>query len=102
VPKVVKFFLLLIVLAPLVFFIAKRNHEAIEIFAVEGVVADIKWNSSDHGMPIISIREGNQVKLFKSNRITLKEQDLSVGDSFVKLSGSKDCKINNELKKCIN
>ncbi len=102
IPNIFKFIFLVVALIPLIFFVAKRNHEAIEAFEAKGEVVKIEWNSRDHGMPIISIMQRNRIKLFKGNRITIDSDDLVVGDHFVKLAGSKECKINDELIRCIN
>jgi hypothetical protein len=71
-------------------------------FEVNGVVTEIIWNSWDHQMPIIKIKEGNRIKKFKSNRIILTSLDLEVGDSLKKLKGSKECQVNQKVIKCIN
>ena len=101
-PNILKFFLLIVLLSPLVFYFFKRNYELIETFEVNGKVVKINWKSRNHGMPIISIKQDDQIKHFKSNRITLDVGDVAVGDSFIKLADSKECKINNELIRCIN
>lgn len=102
IPNFLKFMLLVICFLPFVFFIAKKNHKEIEFFEASGKVVDIDWSSRDHGMPVITIKDGHQLRQFKSNRITLNSNDISVGDDFVKVADSRECRINNKLIRCIN
>jgi len=102
VPNILKFFLLVMIFLPIVYSLATRSHKAIEIFEAEGEIIHIEWHSRNHGMPVISIKEKEGIKLFKGNRITLRPEDINVGDYFYKSSNSKDCKINDRVVNCVN
>ena len=86
----------------LCFFIAKKNHKETELFEASGKVINIDWNSRDHGVTIITIKDSDKLKLFKSNRIILNSNNISIGDDFVKVADSRECRINNKLIRCIN
>lgn len=100
--KFMKFIVILVIALPIVIMIARSNHNEILHFKVNGVVTEIIWKSRNHGMPMIKIRDGNKIKTFQSNRITLNDSNLKVGDKIIKASGSKVCQINNIELDCIN
>lgn len=100
--KLLRFLLLVIVLISFVIVMAKKNHNRIVAFEASGIVTEIEWQSRNHGMPIITIKEDKKLVHFQSNRITLTPNNIKVGDRFVKVSHSKICEINEVEILCLN
>ncbi|MET1257587.1 hypothetical protein [Aliikangiella maris] len=94
------FFALIIILLIIVLDVYLDYNKA-RNFGANGVVVDISWKSKNHGMPLILIKEQGELKSFSSERISLKEGQLNVGDSFNKKSGSKSCLINMKKIVCV-
>jgi len=74
----------------------------VERMAFSGQVTFIDWKSPNHGMPFIEIDRNNGTKVkFSDYRIILNSNQVKVGDSIIKLSGSKSCEINEKSVLCI-
>jgi hypothetical protein len=70
-------------------------------FEAEGIVVDAQWNTSNHDMSLFLIRGKNSTKKLHSFRVVLQPEQIKIGDSFMKKSGSKTCLINGIEIKCI-
>ena len=71
-------------------------------FEADGIVIEAKWNTRNHQMSLFNIRENNgSEKSFHFYRVTLKENEIKVGDRFVKKSKSKICNINGKSILCV-
>ena len=63
-------------------------------FSANGIVTEARWNTSNHGLSLFMIRNGTgKPKKFQASDITLEPNQIKVGDTFFKISGSKICTI---------
>ena len=70
--------------------------------AVEGIVWSVEWESRNHGIPLIEIKLKNGVvRQFTSHKISLSQGSIEKGDSFRKLSGSKNCFVTEIEVNCL-
>mgnify|MGYP000173186020 CR=1 FL=1 len=78
-------------------------YMAAEDYSIEGEVISIDWPMNHQDPPVIHIRdyEGHEHEL-PSYRVSLTPEQIKKGDSFSKIRGLKDCKINALRVKCVN
>jgi len=68
-----------------------------------GVVHEIQWVTRNHNLPHFVIKSKDSKLIdFQGHRIDLNENQIKVGDSFIKLAGSDKCDINNVEVICLN
>ncbi|PHS13145.1 MAG: hypothetical protein COA86_17470 [Kangiella sp.] len=71
-------------------------------FEASGIVVDVRWKTSNHNLPLITIRSGtDKPKHFQHVRIILTPEDIKIGDRFSKKSGTNTCSINEVELKCV-
>ena len=70
-------------------------------FEAEGKVTEAKWNTSNHQMSLFKITNKNTMKQLHHASVTLTPEQIKIGDSFKKVSGSKMCSINGVDIKCV-
>ena len=70
-------------------------------FEAEGVVVEAQWNTKNHLMSRFVISESGKRKVLHHHRVTLEPNQIKVGDTFKKVSGSKECNINGKLIVCV-
>ena len=99
-----KIFLFLIPFVGLVSFLANVNKSTAIEFNADGTVFMVNWEGKNHGAPLILIQQNDLAgtkKKFESTKIILKENDIKVGDKFVKIAGESTCTINEVVIKCV-
>ena len=71
-------------------------------FSIDGEVVSIEWPIDHQGSPIINIRghDGKEYE-FPNYRVSLTPEQIKKGDSFSKIEGLKDCKINESQIRCV-
>ena len=77
------------------------DYKEVENFEAIGEVIETQWNTENHQMSLFKIKTNSGVKQLHHYRVTLTSEQISVGDLFVKESGSKMCKINGHRIQCV-
>ncbi len=70
-------------------------------FSAKGIVTEAKWNTRNHQMSLFVIKEKLASKKLHHAQVILEQNQIKVGDSFVKEAASKFCKINELVVQCI-
>lgn len=101
-PNFLKFIALAIPVLGIGVLMSMRDYDEAERMGFSGEVSFIEWKSKNHGMPLIEIIRSNGTKIkFHHSRIIIDSTQLKVGDSIIKVSDSKMCKINESAVPCI-
>lgn len=83
-------------------FAIKSDATKLKRMSVEGHVWHIDWESKNHKLPLIEIKQKNGVvKKFSGTGVVLTSDTVEEGDHFRKLSGSKNCFINEIEVECL-
>jgi hypothetical protein len=99
-----KIFIFLIPFVAIVALLANIDKKTLLEFEATGTVYIVEWNTKNHGMPLLVIKQDNLAsteKRLQSNKFILTPDQIKVGDNFKKASGSNMCLINGVDVQCI-
>lgn len=82
-------------------FMAYQDSLVAKKFEAQGTVTEARWNTKNHQMSLFMIEGVGSPKKLHHYRVTLTPEQIKVGDSFKKVSGSKICTINSIDIKCV-
>jgi len=75
------------------------NAEGLEF---EGVVEHIEWKSKNHAQPLFIVKNQiGTIHRFNDGELNIKKDQLKVGDSISKKTGSRYCNLNGLKTECV-
>ncbi len=99
-----KVFIFLTPFVAMVGFLANSDNRNPIEFDINGKVVITNWEGKNHGMPLIVIKQfndaGTEVKL-ETGDLLLDANNVKVGDTFEKKTGSKMCIISGQKIRCL-